>query len=162
MLTANAINMRNDVIISCSVLVGLAFTFVLKLPVLDTITGLLISLFIIKSSISIFMDSNIELMDGIKDTSVYNKIFEAIDQVPGAKNPHRVRLRQIGGMYVMSLDIEANGNISLNDAHAIAEAVENSIKQSIENIYDIVVHVEPEGRHTLNEKFGVDRKMLDK
>ena len=48
MLTANAINMRNDVIISSGVLVGLVFTFIFKLPILDSITGLIISLFIIK------------------------------------------------------------------------------------------------------------------
>ena len=61
MLTANAINMRNDVIISAGVLLGLLFTFLLKLPILDSITGLIISLFIIKSSISIFMDSNMSM-----------------------------------------------------------------------------------------------------
>ena len=46
MLTANAINMRNDVIISSGVLLGLIFTFIFKLPILDSITGLIISLFI--------------------------------------------------------------------------------------------------------------------
>lgn len=61
LLTANAINMRNDVIISSGVLVGLVFTFIFKLPILDSITGLIISLFIIKSSVSIFIDSNVEL-----------------------------------------------------------------------------------------------------
>ena len=54
MLTANAINMRNDVVISAGVLLGLLFTFIFKLPILDAITGLIISLFIIKSSIGIF------------------------------------------------------------------------------------------------------------
>ena len=72
LLTANAINMRNDVIISSGVLVGLVFTFIFKLPILDSITGLIISLFIIKSSVSIFIDSNVELMDGVKDVNVYN------------------------------------------------------------------------------------------
>ena len=84
MLTANAINMRNDVIISSGVLVGLVFTFIFKLPILDSITGLIISLFIIKSSVSIFIDSNVELMDGVKDVNVYNKIFEAVEEVPGS------------------------------------------------------------------------------
>ncbi len=162
MLIANAVNMRNDVLISSAVLVGLFFTFILKLPILDAITGLVVSFFIIKSSVSIFMDSNVELMDGIKDTSVYNQLFEAVDRVPGAFNPHRVRFRQIGGLYEISLDIEADENITLKEAHNIAEAVENSIRGSIENIYDIVVHVEPVGRHESNEKFGVDRKMVEK
>ena len=78
MLTANAINMRNDVIISSGVLVGLVFTFIFKLPILDSITGLIISLFIIKSSVSIFIDSNVELMDGVKDLVIYIHIFNTV------------------------------------------------------------------------------------
>lgn len=161
LLIANAKNMQNDVIISVGVLAGLFFTFVLKLPILDSVTGLIISLFIIKTSIGIFMDSNVDLMDGVKDVSVYNKIFEAVEKIPGASNPHRVRSRQIGNLYMIALDIEADGDISLNEAHTIAEAVEEGIKASVENVYDIVVHVEPRGTHRSGEKFGVDKKNIN-
>lgn len=161
MLKANAINMRNDVLISIGVLVGLSFTFVLKLPVMDSITGLLVSFFIIKSAVSIFMESNVELMDGVKDPSVYHQIFKAVEKVPGAFNPHRVRMRQIGGLYMISLDIEAKGDITLQEAHHIAEAVEASIRAEIIDIYDIVVHVEPEGKHASIENFGIDKSMME-
>ena len=156
MLTANAINMRNDVIISTGVLIGLFFTFILKLPILDTITGLIISLFIIRSSISIFIDSNVELMDGVKDPTIYDKIFEAIKKVPQAHNPHRVRSREIGNMYMIALDIEVDENITVKKAHEIVDMVEKSIHDNVENIYDIVIHVEPEGDCRDNEKFGID------
>ena len=162
MLTANAINMRNDVIISSGVLVGLVFTFIFKLPILDSITGLIISLFIIKSSVSIFIDSNVELMDGVKDVNVYNKIFEAVEEVPGASNPHRVRSRMIGNLYMITLDIEVNPQITITQAHEIAESVEKSIKSSIDNVYDILVHVEPAGECQTNEKFGIDKDMVEK
>ncbi len=160
MLIANAKNMRNDVLISCGVLIGLLFTFVLKMPILDAITGLLISIYIIKSSIDIFMDTNVVLMDGIKDPSVYNKIFDAVEKVPKAMNPHRVRSRQIGNLYMIVLDIEVDGNISLKEAHDIADAVENSIRSSVENVYDIVVHVEPAGQEHCKEKFGLNKNMI--
>jgi len=160
MLTANAVNMRNDVLISLAVLVGLIFTFIFKLPILDSIVGLLISVFIIKSAIDIFMESNVELMDGVKDTTIYDKIFDAVEMVPGATNPHRVRSRKIGSLYMIVLDIEADGNLSLNEAHKIATDVELSIKNSVENVYDIVVHVEPQGKHHIEEKFGLDKNML--
>ena len=160
--TANAINMRNDVIISSGVLVGLVFTFIFKLPILDSITGLIISLFIIKSSVSIFIDSNVELMDGVKDVNVYNKIFEAVEEVPGASNPHRVRSRMIGNLYMITLDIEVNPQITITQAHEIAESVEKSIKSSIDNVYDILVHVEPAGECQTNEKFGIDKDMVEK
>lgn len=161
MLMANAKNMRNDIIISIGVLVGLIFTFVLKMPILDSVTGLIISIFIIRSGIKIFFDSNIELMDGVKDLSVYEKIFEAVDRVPGAYNPHRVRSRQLGNMYVIDLDIEVDGAITLNEAHDIADAVELSIKQSVENVYDIVIHVEPKGEEHHEEKFGLNKDMIE-
>ena len=160
LLIANAINMRNDVLTSVGVLTGLIFTIYLKLPVIDSITGLLVSFFIIKSAISIFMDSSIELMDGVKDETIYKKIFEAIDTVPEASNPHRVRSRQIGNMNMISLDIEVEGNLTLNEAHEIAEKVENRIKQSVRNVYDIVVHVEPRGKQHSKEKFGIDKEMI--
>lgn len=160
MLTANAVNMRNDVIISSGVLLGLIFTFIFKLPILDSITGLIISLFIIKSSISIFIDSNVELMDGVKDINVYNKIFEAVEQVPGAGNPHRVRSRMIGNLYMITLDIEVDPEMTITQAHEIADAVEKSIKCTIDNVYDILVHVEPAGKCQTDEKFGIDKEMI--
>jgi cation diffusion facilitator family transporter len=160
MLVANAKNMRNDVIISSGVLVGLGFTFGLGIPILDSITGMLISLFIIRSSVGIFIDSNVELMDGVKDTTVYNRIFDAVEQVPGVCNPHRVRSRQIGNMYMIALDIEVDGDMPLNQAHDLAEQVENSIKSRVENVYDIVVHVEPQGKYHSAEKFGLDKETI--
>ena len=161
LLTANAVNMRNDVVISSGVLLGLIFTFIFKLPILDSITGLIISLFIIKSSVNIFIDSNVELMDGVKDVNVYNKIFKAVEQVPGAGNPHRVRSRMIGNLYLITLDIEVDPKITITQAHEIADSVEKSIKGSIDNVYDILVHVEPAGKCQTDERFGIDKGMVE-
>ena len=154
MLIANGINMRNDVVISLSVLVGLFFSFVLELPVLDSVTALLVSCFIVWSAVRIFMDSNTELMDGVKDVTVYQKIFDAIEKVDGIKNTHRVRSRSIGNKYMITLDVEADGNMTLNQAHALTIEVEQRIRESIPEVYDIVVHIEPFGTHP-EEVFGV-------
>ena len=154
MLVANGINMRNDMIISSSVLVGLFFSFVLNVPVLDSVTALLVSCFIVRSAIKIFMDSNVELMDGVKDVSIYQKIFDALHKVEGIGNPHRVRSRSIGGKYMITLDVEADGDMTLSQAHSLANQVEQSIRESIPEVYDIVVHIEPFGTHP-EEVFGV-------
>jgi cation diffusion facilitator family transporter len=161
MLKANAINMRNDVIISAGVLVGLGCTFLLDLPILDPIVALLISVYIIYSAIGIFKDANVVLMDGVSDTSIYEKIIRAVEAVPGASNPHRIRSRQIGNAYTVVLDIEVDGAISLTEAHFIAQEVEESIKRMVENVYDIVVHVEPEGNKHCVEKYGISRTNLN-
>ena len=70
------------------------------------------------------------------------------------------RSRQIGNMYMISLDIEVDGSLTLIQAHQIANRVEDSIRDTIKNVYDIVVHVEPNGKDHPHEKFGIDKKMI--
>jgi cation diffusion facilitator family transporter len=160
MLIANAKNMRNDIFISLSVFVGLFFTFVLKLPVLDLITAIAISIWIMKVAFTIFMDTSRELMDGVKDISVYNRIIKSVDDVKGAYNPHRIRVRKLADMLMIALDIEVDENISVSDAHRVAKNVERRLKEDIGNVYDVVVHIEPLGNVEKDENFGVSRNHL--
>ncbi len=160
MIVANAKNMRNDVLISAGVLVGLFFTYVLRLPILDSLTGCVIALFIIKTAVEIFRESCVELVDGVRDTGVYRRIFEAVGEVSPELNPHHLRLRLIGGKYMIDLDIEVTPGMSVAEAHDIADAVEESICRRVDNVYDIEVHVEPHGRHHAAEPFGVTPDMI--
>ncbi len=155
MLIANAKNMRNDVFISFSVLASLLFTILLQEPHIDRIIALAISVFIMYQAFRLFMKSNIDLMDGIEDTEVYCLLFEAVNKVDGASNPHRVRARKIGNHFMINLDIEVDPDLSVKKAHEIARNVENSIKSNVKNIYDIMVHVEPHGNLEEDEQYGI-------
>jgi len=155
MLTANARNMRNDILLSVSVLASLLFTVILEEPLIDRIIALLISVFIMYEGFRIFMKSNIDLMDGIDNTRVYDKLFESVHSVEGAHNPHRVRARKIGHYYMINLDIEVDPDLPVREAHDIAKNVENSIKSNLKNIYDVMVHVEPLGNLEEDEKYGI-------
>jgi len=160
MLIANGKNMQNDILISGSVLIGLGFTFWFNLPVLDVITALIVSLWIIKVSFDIFKKTNEELMDGYSDPEIYKKIFNAISEVSEAKNPHKVRLRKQGYMFVIEMDIEVDENLSVKEGHDIAKKVEQKVKERIKNVYDINIHIEPIG-NVEDEKFGVSENDLD-
>jgi len=155
MLKANAFNMQNDILISGTVLIGLIFTFIIKLPIIDSIIALLVSIWIIRVAYKIFRQSNIELMDGSKDTSNYIKIFKVLEKIKTINNPHRLRIRKVGHMLVVGIDIEVDGDLTVNEAHNISMQVEESIKSVIDNVYDIVVHVEPLGNYEKHEKFGL-------
>jgi cation diffusion facilitator family transporter len=160
MLKANARNMQNDVIISLSVLIGLVFVFLLKMPILDTITALLVSIWIMYVAFKIFMESNLELMDGVDDPEIYTKIFSSIKQIEGVSHPHRVRTRKMGKYRIVDVDIEVDGDMSVRESHALAEKVEDCIRDCVENIYDVLVHVEPKGGEHKAETFGVSEKDL--
>ena len=159
MLIVNGRNMQNDVVISASVLVGLAFTFWLELPILDTITALLVSFYIMFIAFRIFMQTNRDLMDGISDTEIYKKIIEIVNSVDGAHNPHRIRVRKLANMYLVALDLEIDGNLSLNQAHEISNQVDALIKEKIDNIYDVLIHVDPKGIKE-DEAYGVSESDL--
>ncbi|MCK5136839.1 MAG: cation transporter [Bacteroidales bacterium] len=155
MVIANAKNMRNDILISLSVLGSLLFTTLLQEPLIDRIIALVISVFIMIVAYRIFMKSNIDLMDGIDDTGLYTQLFEAVKIVEGAHHPHRVRARKIGHHYMINLDIEVRPDLSVKQAHDIAKNVENSIKSNLPNIYDVMVHIEPLGNKEEDEKYGI-------
>jgi divalent metal cation (Fe/Co/Zn/Cd) transporter len=65
-------NTQNDVLISGSVLLGLVFIYVFRLPIFDMITALLVSLWILAAS-NIFRKPAWN-MDGTKDCAIYDKI----------------------------------------------------------------------------------------
>lgn len=160
MLVANGRNMRNDILISISVLISLLFSIYLQMPIADLIIALAISAFIMVEAIRIFMRSNIDLMDGMDDTELYCQLFDAVNRVKGAHHPHRVRARKIGNYYMVNLDIEVIPELSVREAHEIAKNVEYSIKSSLRNIYDVMVHVEPLGNRESDEKYGITESEL--
>lgn len=160
MLRANAKNMQNDVLISLSVLIGLIFTQLLKMPVIDCIAALIVSVWIVKVAVQIFLKTNVELMDGIKDYKIYYIIFKAIDSVEGVNNPHRVVVRNVGHKLKIGADIEVDGNMSLQEAHELSNKVEESIRSKIDNLFDVTIHVEPIGDKTIEKEYGISRENL--
>lgn len=155
MLIANGRNMRNDILISLSVLISLLFSIFQQEPLVDRLIALAISAFIMIEAVRIFMKSNIDLMDGIDDTELYSQLFEAVKQVDGAHHPHRVRARKIGHYYMVNLDIEVEPTLTVREAHDIAKLVEESLKAALHNVYDVMVHVEPLGNREVNERYGI-------
>ncbi len=159
MIIANAKNMRNDILISSSVLVGLVFTHIFRLPILDLITAMAVGVWIMKAGFEIFMETSRELMDGTDNPELYYKIFDAVEEVGGA-NPHRVRVRKHSNLYTVDLDIEIDGKLTIEEGHEISKDVEINIRKKVENVYDVLVHIEPEG-NIEKEKFGLSRENIE-
>ena len=162
MLLANSKNMQGDVIISASVLVGLIFTNVLKLPILDTIVALAVSVWVMWVAIRIFIETNLELMDGNIEEDVYKKVFDIVESQPGVKNPHRMRIRKAGHRLMINIDIELDGDMTLSHAHELSHIIENRIRDGLDQeVFDVVIHSEPYGDKIKEENLGITREVLD-
>jgi cation diffusion facilitator family transporter len=152
--------MTADVLLSVGVLAGLGLSMVFNIGVIDSYAAVLVGLWVIKSAIGIFMEANTELMDGGTDKHYYKAVFDAVRSVEEVDNPHRVRMRRIAGLWDIDIDIEVPPNKTVIEAHWIAYKVEEAIKAKVENVYDIMVHVEPSGNKE-DEGFGLCEKTID-
>ena len=161
MIRANAINMKNDIYLSATVLLGLVIMYLTGLYIVDTIFGVLLGIWIIKTGIELSLESNIELMDSFdKPDLMYKKLFTIIEKIPGALNPHKARIRKINNMYDINVDIEVNPKLSVEEAHKIAEAIQKEVNKNFFTVYDVLIHIEPEG-NVEKEQFGLSPKDLD-
>jgi cation diffusion facilitator family transporter len=161
MLIANAKNMQNDIFTSVGVLIGLFFTMTLEMPILDAITALVISFWIMKSAYDIFMETNTELMEGIEDKQIYKEILKVVESIDGAENAHRIRVRKFAHKFVIELDFEVDGNMTVQQSHDISKQVEEGLKNQIDNVHDIITHVDPLGEIEQDEQFGISKKNLE-
>ncbi|MDR2686388.1 MAG: cation diffusion facilitator family transporter [Oscillospiraceae bacterium] len=157
LLRANAKNMAGDVLISLGVLAGLAISAATGSGAADAVFAILIGLWIVKTAVGIFLEVNLELLDGSGDMAPYRTIFDAVNSVEGADHPHRARMRRIAGFWDIDLDIEVDPRLTVSQAHGIALRVEEEIKLRLENVYDIMVHVEPRGEGT-QEGYGISEE----
>ena len=157
MLKANAKNMTADVLLSAGVLVGLGLSMIFNVGIIDSWDAVLVGVWVIKTAFGIFEEANTELMDGGSNSAFYRMIFEAVGTVDEAGNPHRVRMRRIAGLWDIDIDIEVPPDKTVMEAHRIAYKVEQAIKKRIDNVYDIMIHVEPAGNRE-NEVYGLSEK----
>ncbi|OAA31442.1 cation diffusion facilitator family transporter [Kosmotoga arenicorallina S304] len=159
---ADAMNMKNDIFISLSVAAGMVIVKLTGLFIFDAILGLFVSIFVIKTSIELFMSSSFELMDGIQPKDdIYRRVLEEAINTDGVSNPHRIRIRKFGYKYFVELDLEVKGDITVNEAHELSKTVERNIKQNIPKVYDVHVHIEPLG-NVERETFGLDRSHISR
>jgi len=63
---------------------------------------------------------------------------------------HRLTVQRIGGRLSISLDIEVDATLSIDDAHALASDLEGAIRREIGNDSEIDTHIEPKAAEWLD------------
>jgi divalent metal cation (Fe/Co/Zn/Cd) transporter len=63
---------------------------------------------------------------------------------------------------MVAVDVEVDGEISVNKAHLLAHQVEEQIRTELKDVYDVLVHTEPVGDDSTEEKFGISQENLQK
>ena len=144
-LKANAWHHRSDALSSIPVLIALLISnYDDSWSFLDPIAALLVVVFLFKASYEIAFPAIQKLLDRAAPPQIIDKIRFEVMTLPEIKGIHNVRTRYIGNLELsVEIDIEVDGNLSVWKSHDIANAARDVLKNRIDSVIDVVVHVDP-------------------
>ena len=141
-MLADAWHHRSDALSSVGALMGVGGAM-LGFPILEPIATLLISVMIGKAAFDIFMDAVNSLVDHSCSEEELEQLRSTIMEVPGVKGIDELRTRRFGAKTYVDVEISENGDMSLYDAHLIAEEVHRKVEQHFPDVKHCMVHVNP-------------------
>lgn len=139
---ADAWHHRSDALSSVGALIGIAGAR-MGFPVLEPVASLVICLFIAKASVDIFRDATDKMVDRSCDEETEKKIRECVLAQQGVNGIDLLRTRIFGNKIYADIEINADGNKTLSEGHAIAENVHSAIEREFPKVKHIMVHVNP-------------------
>lgn len=144
-VVANAWHHRSDALSSIGTAVGIGGAILLgeQWLILDPLAAVVVSLFIMKVAIQLLVPCVEELLEKSLPAEVEEKIKQEILAFPGVTSPHHLRTRRIGSSYAIEVHIRMDGQITLEEAHHTATAIENRLKSEFGSRTYINIHVEP-------------------
>ena len=141
-LMAEAWHHRSDVLSSVGSFAGILGAR-LGFQVLDPIASLIICVMILKVTVDIFMEAVGKLTDKSCDDETVEKMEEIVMKQEGVLAVDDIKTRIFGAKIYTDVEIAADGNLSLYDAHGIAERVHNEIEKNFPDVKHCMVHVNP-------------------
>ena len=141
-LMADAWHHRSDALSSIGSLIGIGGAM-MGFKLLDSIASIIICLCIIKVSYDIFMDSVDKMVDKACNSDFINKICDLVLSTNGVLNIDLIKTRLFGNKIYIDLEIAANQDLTLKEAHKIAQEVHDNIENNYEDVKHCMVHVNP-------------------
>jgi cation diffusion facilitator family transporter len=147
-LEADALHFRTDIWSSSVVIFGLVGVVISEsVPSLrilheaDAVAALGVAVIVIFISLQLGKRTVMALLDtapkGLED-----EIKKAVEGIPGVTDCHQIRIRQSGPDTFIDAHVLLNGELSLNEAHALTEQIEKVV-QKLSPSADVTVHPEP-------------------
>ena len=147
-LEADALHFSTDIWSSSVVIVGLIgvklaglFSGMRFLEKADSVAALGVAIIVIFVSIQL----GIRTIRGLLDTApegMVDQVSSEVKSLPGVVDCHNVRIRYSGPTLFVDAHVVVDGNLSLDEAHAMTEVIEAAISRIVPGA-DVTVHPEP-------------------
>jgi len=113
-------------------------------PILDPIAGLLVAGWIFKNAFEAGRE-NLDYLTGAGTTEEQCKEFVLVARsVEGVQDVHHLMAEYVGPQLVLDMHINVDGNLTLNESHAIVDRVIEAL-EALPDVDRAYIHVEPVG-----------------
>jgi len=89
------------------------------------------------------------------EEDLISKVRDIAAQFPEIKDLHGIRISGIGKSLFIEYHIELEREITLNEAHGIADNLERRLRSSFDTVEEIISHIEPHEEHHLFRREAV-------
>ena len=151
LIKANRTDHRNDTLVTTLTLISIILGSQ-GVKYIDSIVGILISLWIMISAIELFRESYNVLMDKSIADETKDKVLNLIKEHKEVKKIQHFNSTPIGYKYQISFTIFVDGNLTTFESHKIANHLEKEIGEKFKEIYLTVIHVNPYGKPNIIAK----------
>lgn len=144
-VVANAWHHRSDALSSVGTTVGIGGAIILgeKWAVLDPLTAIVVSFFIMKAAWSVLSKAVGELTDGSLPKETEDEIEKIVSEDKDVSVVHNLCTRRIGNRIAIEMHVRMPGETSLYEAHHHATEIEKRLKQRFGADTHISIHLEP-------------------
>ncbi len=161
-LLADASNDAVDILSATIALGGLSVTLFnpTRLGAFDHAGGFGVGLVVIGLSLRIVRDTVSQLVDTMPGEQMLTEIRHVALDVPGALAIEKCFARKTGFHYHVDLHLEVDPDLTVRASHAIATQVRIAIKENLDWVADVLVHVEPSPLDTMRRDGREDPSAL--
>ena len=139
---ADAWHHRSDALSSVGSFIGIGMAR-LGFPIMDPIESLLICAMILKVAFDIIREALAQMLDTSCGKDFEQKLRKFVEEQPGVEHVDLLHTRQFGNKVYVDLEIAVNRDLSLGEAHAIAERVHGNMEQAFPKVKHVMIHVNP-------------------
>lgn len=141
-IKADSLHYKGDLLANVAVILALVLNEYMGWIYADPVFGLLIALYILWNAREVATEALFMLMDRELPEEERQRIIDIARSYKEVIDVHDVRTRQSGPYKFIQMHIALNGQLSLNRAHAVAEAVELEIMEAFP-ASEVIVHEDP-------------------
>lgn len=143
-LEADAAHLRTDVYTSFGVAVGLLVVKLTGVQALDPIAAIVVAVLIVRTGYRLVVQSTRVLLDETLPPEELDEIRRCVKEHSGdiIWGYHKLRARRAGSRRHVDLHVTVDDDLTVDEAHAVAEHIAGDIRDCIPNT-DVLVHIEP-------------------